>query len=146
MVDEMGSIAKFILDILTEFNVYYDTIPEGFERPCVYFPAPEIEQYAGGVGTYQRHYSWFIYFFERTTRAAWNTAFLIQYEIIKQHNMIPLICEDGSVEGHFLHIQSPDAKKVDEGAAQLYIQWDSVRLYDDKSEFAQRFEYNTQSK
>ena len=146
MVDEMSSISKFILDILTEFNVYYDTVPEGFNLPCIYFPVPEIEQYAGGVGTYQRHYSWFINFFEKTTRAAWNTVSLVQHESITQHNMIPLICDDGSVEGYFLHIQSPDIKKIEEGAAQLYIQWDSVRLYDNNSELVQRFEYNTHSK
>lgn len=153
MVDEMSSIAKFILELLSECDVYYNELPEGRRLPCVYFPPAEVESYSGGLGTYRRHYSWFIHFFAGSDKEPWlgtrkavEMAMTAQHEIIKRHNMLPLICDDGSVEGHLLYIQQPDVKKLDTGAAWLYLQWDSIRLYEEAGDTVQRFEYNIKSK
>jgi len=126
---EIASAIKFILDSSGNPAPYYWNVPQDFVVPSAYFPTPEIESSGDTLNSFNLNYSWYIKFFHKNTQSAHELAFAALTEILQNRNLIPLINEDGEFTGKGFRINDPELKKIDDGAVQLTLNWDSRRPY-----------------
>lgn len=124
---EMASIAKFILSTANMAKPYYNRIQEGFVIPSIFFPPAEIESSAFSLSSHEITYAWVVKFFGYNTENANSMAIQAMYEIVRNRCIIPLYDLAGNLTGVKIHIKYPEAKIIEEGVAQLYIQWSVVR-------------------
>lgn len=136
---EIASIMKFVIDQAGGPAPYYWDVPAHFVVPSVYFPMPEIETGGETFSTYNLDYAWFIKIFHRTKEEAYAIGYAVVSGIRAARNLIPLIEEGGSeIEGSWVRVNDPKLKILDDGAAQLSIDWRSRRPYNDTAAGAQR--------
>ena len=128
---EMASIIKFTLDTAGNPSPYYWEVPQHFSIPAAYYPTPEIVTGGETFLTYNMDYTWFIKFFHRSSQAAYALAFPILTAIRENRNLIPLITETGERAEGNVRVKDPTIKVLDNGAAQLTIEWRSRRPYKD---------------
>ncbi len=126
---EIASIIKFTLDATGNPAPYYNEVKEDFVVPSVYFPSPEIDSDGETFSTYRLRYKWFIKFFHKTTEAAYDLAFKALIALKEKRNCVPLIDTKGGATGDSLRLADPAIKKLDSGAYQLALEWDSRRPY-----------------
>lgn len=132
---EMASIIKFVLTRTGEIPPYYWNVPKHFAIPSAYFPPPEINTGAETLCTYGMDFSWYIVLFHRTAQGAYSIGHTVVTAIRAARNLIPLISEDGTeIGGSFLRVDDPKLKVLDNGAAQLTINWRSRVPYNDTLE------------
>ena len=127
---EIASAIKFILESADNPSPYYYEVPEDFLVPAVYFPSPEIMTQGDTLLTYALNYSWFIMFFHEDAVSAHALGFKALNALQYYKNTVPLIDEAGALTGRGFRTKDPSLKMID-GAAQLYLQWDSSRPYHD---------------
>lgn len=138
---EIASIIKFLLDKAENLSPYYHSVPKGFTVPAAYFPTPEITTGGDTLSTYSMDYTWFVLFFHKSSQEAHDIGLRLLTEIRERRNLIPLIDENGEETKHFLRIGDPKLKVLDNGAAQLQIDWTSRRPYNsEQSEKMRNFE------
>lgn len=138
---EIASIIKFLLDKAENPSPYYHSVPKGFTIPSAYFPTPEITTGGDTLSTYSMEYTWFVLFFHKSSQEAHDIGFRVLTEIRERRNLIPLIDEKGRETKHFLRVDDPKLKVLDNGAAQLQIDWTSRRPYNsEQSEKMRNFE------
>jgi hypothetical protein len=131
----MASIIKFVLTRAGELPPYYWNVPQHFTIPSAYFPPPEIDTGGETLCTYSMDFSWYIKLFHQTAQGAYSIGNMIVTAIRGVRNLIPLIAEDGrEIVGNFVRVSDPKLKMLDDGAAQLTINWRSRRLYNDALE------------
>lgn len=135
---EIASIIKYILDEAGNPSPYYYEVPQNFVVPAAYFPTPEISTRGETFRTYAMEFNWFIKFFHNTTQEAYNLAFTPFTAIKANRNLIPLISTDGSQTGEKLRIKDPSLNTIDQGVAQIQINWISRRPYN--REYAQKMQ------
>lgn len=136
---EIASIMKFVLDGAGKPAPYYWEVPAHFSVPSAYFPMPEIDTGGETFLTYNMDYSWYIKIFHRTKEGAYSLGLSVITAIKAARNLVPLISEDGSeIEGNWVRLDDPKLKILDDGAAQLSINWRSRRPYNDTTAEAQR--------
>lgn len=136
---EMASIMKFVLDRAGKPAPYYWKVPAHFSVPSAFFPMPEIDTGGETFLTYYMDYSWFIKIFHRKEADAYSLGLAVIEAIRAERNLVPLIAEDGSeIEGSWVRVNDPKLKILDDGAAQLAINWRSRRPYNDTAAGAQR--------
>lgn len=129
---EMASIIKFILTHSGELPPYYWNVPQHFTIPSAYFPPPEIDTGGETLCTYGMDFSWYIKLFHQTAQGAYSIGSAVVAAIRGARNLIPLIAEDGEeIGGSFVRVADPKLKVLDDGAAQLTINWRSRRPYND---------------
>jgi len=126
---ELASIIKYVLDKSEHTVPYYHEIPNGFCVPSVYFPVPEVETGNDTLSTYKLTYIWFIKFFHRNTKEAYQIASKVLKELKSGRNQIPVVNENGVVTSKFFYIKNPDIKTLDSGTVQLTVEWDSREIY-----------------
>lgn len=134
---ETASIIRFILDQADPITPYYESIPESFFVPAVYFPSPEI---AGGndtLNSYSLTYSWFITFHHSTSEDAFELARRVLSALKGHRNIVSLISEAGLPLKRGLRIESAEVKVIDTGVAQLSLTFISRRDYDEENESVQ---------
>lgn len=129
---EIASIMKFVLDRAGNPSPYYWNVPEDFTVPAVYFPTPEIMTGGETFLTYYMDYTWFILFFAETSERAYALGWQVLTEIKRNRNLFPLIGTDGEETGETFRADDPRLKVLDNGAAQLQINWTSRRPYNEK--------------
>lgn len=138
---EIASIIKFLLDKAENPSPYYHSVPKGFVVPAAYFPTPEITTGGDTLSTYSMSYTWFVLFFHKSSQEAYNIGLQVITEIRGKRNLIPLIDTKGREMKHFLRVDDPRLKVLDNGAAQLQIDWTSRRPYNsEQSEKMRNFE------
>lgn len=136
---EIASIMKFVLDRAEKPAPYYWEVPAHFVVPAAYFPMPEIDTGGETFLTYNMDYAWYIKIFHRTKEGAYSLGLAVVTAIRAARNLVPLIAEDGSeIEGSWVRVNDPKLKILDDGAAQLAINWRSRRPYNDAAAGAQR--------
>lgn len=136
---EMASIIKFVLDKAGGPSAYYWNVPQHFTVPAAYFPTPEIDTGGETFLTYYMDYVWYIKLFHKTGEGAYSAGHAVTTAIKAARNLIPLIAEDGSeIEGSWVRVDDPKIKVLDDGAAQVTINWRSRRPYSDTVEETQR--------
>lgn len=128
---EIASIIKFTLDAAGNPAPYYSEAKEDFVVPSCYFPPPEIDTDGETFSTYRLRYSWRIKFFHSKTEGAYAIAQRVLVALKGARNLVPLIGTDGEPTGEHLRLLDPAIKKVDSGAYQLVVEWDSRRPYND---------------
>lgn len=127
---ELASIIKFTLDKAGNPSPYYYEVPEHFMVPSAYFPTPEIMTGGDTFLSYSMDYTWFIKFFHKTSQKAYELGLQVLTAIKGNRNIIPLIGTDGrEISGEAIRTSDPQLKILDDGAAQLQIEWTSRRLY-----------------
>lgn len=127
---ELASIIKFTLDKAGNPSPYYYKVPEHFMVPSAYFPTPEIMTRGDTFLTYGMDYTWLIKFFHKTSHEAYELGLQVLTAIKGNRNIIPLIGTDGEeISGEAIRTGDPQLKILDDGAAQLQIEWTSRRPY-----------------
>ncbi len=126
---ELACIAKFIIAAAGNPTPYYNEVQEGFVRPAVYFPMPEVDTGGDTLKSYAADYAWYIKFFANTREEAYKMAFDALTEISQCRCLIPLYSFEGEKLRKGLRIKFPNARVIDEGAAQLTINFRSYRPY-----------------
>ena len=136
---ELASIMGYIADKAQAPSPYYYNVPRHFCVPAVYYPMPEVATGGETFSTYGMDYVWYIKFFHKTTHEACGLGMSVLTAMREERNLIPLLAEDGSrIDGGWLRINDPKLKALDDGAAQLTINWRSRRPYNDTAAGAQR--------
>lgn len=136
---ETASIMKFVLDRAGNPAPYYWKVPEDFVVPAIYFPVPEINTGGETFRTYNMDYSWYIRIFHMREEDAFSLGLSVVAAIRAARNMIPLIAEDGSeIEDRWVRVDDPMMKMLEDGTAQLTINWRSRRPYNDTVAGVQR--------
>lgn len=134
---EIASIMKFLID-QTKVVPYYWKIPSNFVVPSIYFPMPEIDTDGETFLTYAMEYSWYIKIFHEKEEDAYSLGLMAVTKIRAARNLIPLILEDGSkIKGSWIRVNDPKLKILDDGSAQLTLNWRSRRPYNDTLEEVQ---------
>ncbi len=134
---EIASIMKFLID-QTKVVPYYWKIPSNFVVPSIYFPMSEIDTDGETFLTYAMEYSWYIKIFHEKEEDAYSLGLMVVTKIRAARNLIPLILEDGSkIKGSWIRVNDPKLKILDDGSAQLTLNWRSRRPYNDTLEEVQ---------
>ena len=128
---ETASIIKYVLDNSGNPAPYYYSVPQNFIVPAAYFPIPEITTRGETFRTFACEFAWFIKFFHNTTQEAYQRAYAALSAIKAARDLIPLIKQDGTLEGSGLWMRNPEVNQVDDGAVQLILRWISRRPYND---------------
>lgn len=129
---EMASIIKYVAEKAGGPAPYYWNVPQHFSIPAVFFPTPEITSGGETFMTYHLDYAWYIKLFHRSEQGAYAMGQTVLNSIRAARNLIPLIEEQGNeIPGEWVRVDDPSLKVVDDGAAQLTINWRSRRPYDD---------------
>ncbi len=126
---EIASVIKYVIEKSEKPSPYYHEIPEGFLIPAVYFPIPEVETDNDTLSTYKLTYIWFIKFFHKNTEKAYEMAVKVLKSLKDNRNQIPIVNDKGGKTGKSFYIKNPSIKKLDSGAVQLAIEWESRRVY-----------------
>ncbi len=127
---EIASIMKFVLDRAGKPAPYYWEVPAHFAVPSAYFPMPEIDTGGETFLTYNMDYAWYIKIFHRTKEGAYSLGLAVITAIKAARNLVPLIATDGSeIEGSWVRLDDPKLKILDDGAAQITLNWRSRRPY-----------------
>ncbi len=126
---EVASVMSFALRYAGKTSPYYWNVPEKFKYPAMFFPQPEITTGGETFQTYAMRYSWYINIFCKTTEEAFGKAMKVLTALKQHRNLVPLLNEDGSQAEGWLRLNDPAAKVVDEGVAQLTLEWTSRRPY-----------------
>ena len=128
---EVASYIHFVISALGEITPYYWEVPADFMVPSVFFPTPEVETHGDSLNSYEMAYTWFVKLFHKTDGEAQNLALTALTAIKKARNCIPLIDEDGNEAGRGFRVLDPSIKRVERGAWQLQLRWESPRAYTD---------------
>lgn len=137
---EMASVIKFILDKAGNPYPYYWNVPEHFAVPAIYFPPPEITTGGETFLTYNADYVWYVIFFDRSSQAAYTLAYPVLLALRARRNLIPLIDEKGEETAYNVRTKDPELRVLDDGAAQLTIEWRNRRPYNaDETEKMQTY-------
>lgn len=126
---ELASIMKYTLDRAENPSPYYYEVPRNFTVPAVYFPTPEITTGGETFLTYRMEYIWGIIFFHKSSREAYSLALAVLTAIKGNRNLIPLITQTGERAEGNIRLDDPKFKVLDNGAAQLTLNWKSRRPY-----------------
>lgn len=127
---ELASIMKYTLDRAENPSPYYWEVPRHFNVPAVYFPTPEITTGGETFLTYSMDYAWYIKFFHKSSNEAYALGLSVLTAIKGNRNLIPLITETGERAEGNIRLDDPALKVLDNGAAQLTLNWRSRRPYD----------------
>lgn len=126
---ELASIIKYTLDRAGNPSPYYYDVPQHFNVPAAYFPTPEISTGGETLATYNVDYAWYIKFFHRSSQQAYALGAKVLMAIKGDRNLIPLISKTGEEAGGGVRLDDPKLKVLDNGAAQLTLEWRSRRPY-----------------
>lgn len=118
---EVASVIRFILDNAGEINPYYNSVPENFLVPAVFFPPPEVNDRADTLYSYGATYLWPITFHASTSEEAYAVALSVFHAIKRARSRVPYIHDDGSLDERGMKLDSASVKPVDECVAQLLI-------------------------
>lgn len=127
---ELASIIKYTLDKAQNPSPYYYEVPRHFTVPAAYFPTPEITTGGETFLTYSMDYAWYIKFFHKSSQEAYALGLAVLTAIKGNRNLIPLITTAGERAKGNIRLDDPKLKVLDNGAAQLTLNWTSRRPYD----------------
>ena len=129
---EIASIMHYIINAAstpTPLNPYYHNIPEDFSTPAVFFPQPEVTSHGDTLNTYALEFSWFIVFFDKDTQSTHSLALAALTVLQEKKCVVPRIDEKGQSIGRGIRLNDPSVRVIDDGAAQLTLNWKSPRPY-----------------
>jgi hypothetical protein len=129
MQDELGSIMKFCY-ALFPVKVYTAHVPERIQIPAIYFPTPLVSDSSFSMAAYQKNYRLYVKFFHTDSQLAFNKAEEIADRVRVARNTVPLLNPDGSATAYKLQITHMETRALEEGVAQLTIEWESQYDYD----------------
>lgn len=127
---EIASIIKYVLDRAGNPAPYYYEVPQHFLSPAVYFPTPEVTTCGETFSTYGMDYAWYIKIFHKSSHQAYSLGMRVLQAIKGNRNLIPLISENGEETGGGVRLNDPKLKTLDNGVAQLTLEWRSRRPYE----------------
>jgi len=126
---ELASIMKYVLEQAGNPSPYYWRVPQHFSVPAVYFPVPEIRSGGETFLTYKLDYAWYVKIFHKSSQLACALGQRVLTAIVSRRCLVPLIAPNGERAAGALRLDDPALKPLDEGAAQLSLNWRSRRPY-----------------
>lgn len=124
MEHELGSIVKYCYE-KHPVTVYDERIPQGFEKPSMYFPIPRVFDGLLTSSVFTKSYMLAIKVFDDTSRKAFTKSELIADSIRKSRFVIPMFDEAGLSLQRVLKIDRINSSELDEGVVQLNFEWES---------------------
>lgn len=125
--NEFFGIVKFIADSLDNIQIYLHNIPEGFVRPSVFFPVPDIKRLSDTLDSYASLYTMYVSFFHNSAEEAFTLGCTVFHRLSVTKN-IDSVDSSGRKTG-LVHIENVQLYKADEYAYQLKINWVSRCSY-----------------
>lgn len=129
---DTGSAIAFVTKQFPDLPYYFLAVPEGFKRPSVFFPEPEIDSYSDTMDSFGFTYILRIHFFGSNAREGQQNAKAVLLAMARQRFSIPILEQDGEQTTEALDIAQPgNIRQTDDkpGAAILTITWDHREPY-----------------
>lgn len=123
------SLAKACLSFSGISDIYYDTIPDGFTMPSIYFPHADITKEKDGLNTYKQCSTIYTKVFAATTGEASGIADRITSGIMALRCRLPVYDRDWKETGEILRLEPPEMVTVDIGVVQVTMTYKIVRGY-----------------
>lgn len=132
VANDVGSILAFCYSQTKIVTVYLDQIPEGFERPSMYFPPPSVEDEPFTPAAYQNSYSLYVKIFGENAQDAYQAASKVAERVKAGRYLIPTVGMDGNLTGRWMKIDSCSYRIIDfeDAVAQITFDWTSRQMYD----------------
>lgn len=129
MNNELGSIMYHCYQA-HPVNVYVTTIPENIVVPSLYFAPPLVVSTPFLPNAYQKRYTLTIQVFDTTSDDAHRHAERIADALRAKRHTIRLVDESGALTSKFKRLEEIEVRLVDDGVAQITIDWSSRYSYD----------------
>lgn len=128
---EIGSIARCCIDVLkgVAVEVYFNSVPEDFKTPSIYFPKPLETESNHTLSSYRVDYIELMKVFGDENHDAYALAKAIVDDIRKNRNIIPLYREDGTITQEYLSFKKLELKEIDINTYQVSFDWFEIHSY-----------------
>ncbi|WP_439024828.1 phage tail terminator family protein [Bacillus halotolerans] len=132
MNSETGTIMAFLYSQWS-VPIYESELPDHFQVPSLYVPAPSVFEETDTVSTFKKTYSLNVKLFHLDSVQALDEADRLADAIREARNIVPLLSESGEKTGDMLRITRIETRVGDRGEAVMVIRWSS-RYYYHKTE------------
>ena len=116
-----ASLARVCLELSGINELYDEQVPEDFKVPSLYFPPKEVDPNASALNSFEEASTLYIQLFASTRTHAEELAHKIVKGIMLKRCRIPVYNVDGTDSGALLKLDTPTARVVDEGVAQITV-------------------------
>lgn len=131
-LQEIASIMKFVLDNSDGVSPYYNSVPENFVVPSVYFNVPIAKTRGDTTSGYSIDYDFDILFFHKTVNEAYDITLNVLTIINSNKCKIPLIDWEGKPTGKYVRISETSISKSDEIKVSLKLTFSMLKPYTTK--------------
>ena len=122
------SIARTVMETADIHKVYFKDVPEGIITPSLYVPSPSVTGSQSALSSYYELVTYHLKIFDKSRLEAWNRAQVVTRYILSHSGRLPIYNADGSESGEIIKIQNPYAEVIDDGVAQVTVQFKTYRL------------------
>lgn len=129
---DTGSVIAFMAKALPGMPCYYQAVPEGFKRPSMFFPEPEIDSFSNTLTSFGLTYTLRAHFFGRNAWEGQRNASTVLLQIARVRFNVPVLLPTGEQTSEALDLSQPANIRQTEdrpGAAILTVTWDHRELY-----------------
>lgn len=126
--EEVAALVHFIKPYVSQ--CYFRNLPEGFITPSAFFPAPEMDGVEHSLSSYEDDFALFMKIFDKDSMGAYAIASKIVKAIQNCRKRIPLYDENGEITGKNFRVTKLNAKVIDDGVAQIAVEWKTLAVYD----------------
>lgn len=131
----LTSIAKFLHKSgskVVSLNPIFHQMPEQLKLPAIYFPNPLVNSFNDTLSSFLLVYSWYVKIMANSTEEAYEVAAQIQMDLCSNRFYVPVLKEDGTVDGNKrIRIKSPEIKQLDNAVYQIALTWEERNHYAD---------------
>ena len=122
------SIARTVMEVADIHKVYFRDVPEGIVTPSLYVPSPIVSGSQSALTSYFELATYHLKIFDKSRSEAWNRAETVTRYILSHSGRLPVYAADGSKSGEIMRINNPYAEVIDDGVAQVTLQFKTYRL------------------
>lgn len=112
---------------------YFLKLPKNFATPSAFFPPPEIDGEEHSLSTYANTFSLYLKIFDKDSVSAYTIASKLVKSIQNRRKLIPLYDENGKLTDKNFRITKLSAKLIDDGVAQIALEWKTLTAYDEET-------------
>lgn len=87
-------------------SIYIDKLPEGFKRPSMYFPRPDVNESSGGLQFEFADHTSKVTLFGDDIDEVYGKAVDIRKNILKTRKMIEFVDADGNALGEYFRVSN----------------------------------------
>ncbi len=125
----IASLAKTCLSLVTDLELYFESVPENFQIPALYFPPSEVDSSESALNSFATRRTIYAKTFAVDKHTALELAEEIQQGILVNRGHIPLYDIDGIATGTYFKVDASEVRAVDEGMAQITFSYNLIKNY-----------------